>query len=213
MGGEIRGGCERLRTLGYAYRSTRELTRFTARFSDQFADNEGDPQFDFFPDSYDFSGPPPDIVQVNDLTALLDYVATGIVDLIDHEGYGLSEIAVIYLSKDIPGTDIPLPLLVKTELEGRGILATWLSEDVRSKTAYDITIDTVTLSTVHSVKGLDYAAVFVIGIDLIEAQDRWDAKQLAHIVYVALTRARFRLCVPYVKKTTCISKAISSVMQ
>ena len=45
-------------------------------------------------------------------------------------------------------------------LESRGIMSQWVSEDYRAKRAYDITTDKVSVSTIHSAKGLDYACVF-----------------------------------------------------
>lgn len=69
-------------------------------------------------------------------------------------------------------TDIDLPASIQSSLDSAGVLWRWASEDSSSKREYDIATDSVTISTVHSVKGL--------------------------MMYVAITRARTRLYVPYV---------------
>jgi len=205
LGINIRG---RVRQLDHVYRSTRELTHFAARFAGQSSEPD-DPQQDLFPSSFDFSGPQPEVRQLADFQSLIGYVADTIVELADH-GYGSSEIAVIYISKDLAGQEQPLPVLIQTALNHRGVLSTWLSQDVRSKATYDITTDTVTISTAHSVKGLDYAAVFVVGLDLVEPGDRWNADQLEKIAYVAITRARYRLFIPFLAVTRIIKKTLAS---
>ncbi len=141
---------------------------------------------------------------------MIGYVADGIVGLADN-GYSMSEIAVIYISKEISDAEEPLPVLIGSALETRGILASWLSQDIRSKADYDITTDTVTISTAHSVKGLDYAAVFVVGLDIVEPGDCWTLDQISKIAYVALTRARYRLYVPYTMGTPLIAKILDSL--
>ncbi len=73
----------------------------------------------------------------------------------------------------------------------------WASKDSRSKTDYDIAADSVTISTVHSVKGLDFACVFLVGFDFLEPGSHWTDAQMASLAYVAITRARTRLYVPY----------------
>lgn len=46
--------------------------------------------------------------------------------------------------------------------------ADWISEDYRAKRSHDVTTEKVTISTIHSVKGFDYACVFVLGLDALE---------------------------------------------
>lgn len=197
----------RVRRLDYVYRSTRELTRFAARFAKDDLDTEGPPQSDLFPESFSYSGPPPCIERLADWPALIEYVAQRIGALAD-EGYSWDDMAVIYLSKEVPGLAGPLPPLIQAALERRGILSTWLSQDARSKATYDITTESVTLSTVHSVKGLDYAAVFVLGLDGVEPNARWSAEQLLHIAYVAVTRARYRLYIPHTRTSAVLDRIL-----
>jgi len=63
----------------------------------------------------------------------------------------------------------------------------------------------VTVSTVQSAKGLDYACVFLLGLDSPKVGE-WPAEVSKNLTYVAVTRARERLYVPYVHKTELIER-------
>jgi superfamily I DNA/RNA helicase len=89
-------------------------------------------------------------------------------------------------------------------LETRGILHNWVSEDYRSKRSYDVTTNSVTISTVHSAKGFDYERVFLVGLDLVDPLMLTDA-QARRMAYVGATRARYQLFIPFVHKTDLIS--------
>jgi len=71
-----------------------------------------------------------------------------------------------------------------------------------------ITTDSITVSTVHSLKGFDYAAVFVLGLDLLD-QSRWTEEQVNCLTYVAITRARFRLYIPDLTENQVVKKLLS----
>jgi superfamily I DNA/RNA helicase len=94
-------------------------------------------------------------------------------------------------------TDIDLPLSIQAVLDSAGVLWRWASQDSRSKTDYDIAADSVTISTMHSVKGLDFACVFLVGFDFLEPSTHWTDAQMASLAYVAITRARTRLYAAY----------------
>lgn len=101
-----------------------------------------------------------------------------------------------------------MPELLIQVLENHGILSDWVSEDYRAKKSYDITTDSVTISTVHSVKGFDYAAVFAVGLDFLD-QSRWTEEQITNLTYVAITRARYRLYIPYLFENHIIKRLIA----
>jgi len=63
---------------------------------------------------------------------------------------------VIYAMKT-PENDsgMNLPLFIGKALDKRGLLHNWISEDYRAKRSYDVTTESVTISTIHSVKGFD----------------------------------------------------------
>ena len=70
---------------------------------------------------------------------------------------------------------------------------------------YDVTTDRVSLISIHSSKGLDFDLVYLIGMDRIHptAQNR---KRLISLIYVAMTRAKYRLVIPYTEETAVIKK-------
>jgi ATP-dependent exoDNAse (exonuclease V) beta subunit len=70
---------------------------------------------------------------------------------------------------------------------------------------YDVTTDRVSLISIHSSKGLDFDLVYLVGLDRIHGTD--ELKQnLIPLVYVAMTRAKYRLVIPYVEETDLIRR-------
>jgi superfamily I DNA/RNA helicase len=95
-------------------------------------------------------------------------------------------------------------------LESKGILYKWASENYQTKKFYDITTNSVTISTIHSVKGLDFSCVFLVGLDFLDpGKMSWD--QMKNLAYVGITRARHRLVIPYLNKTELIGTLLDSV--
>jgi hypothetical protein len=204
LGIQARG---RVHRLPGVYRNTAEIAGFAARFIGAEAPAEGKPssQLKLFEDFYDFHGPPPELCRFE----TLERMATGVADraaAIEAERCPSSEIAVLFALKK-PDRSRPeaLPELVETALERKGILSQWMSESYRSKKAYDITTNRVTISTIHSAKGLDYAVVFLLGLDYLTPKG-WTDEQIANLAYVGITRARHRLIIPYVQETALIGK-------
>jgi len=205
----------RVQKLSFIYRNTHEIASCAAKILDNpsvsSADQRDTAQTNLFDDKYDFHGPKPEVKAVGTFHELLTYVTDKITDLIDKEAYPLSEIAILYTRRYTPGKrDIDLPLFFIDSLKSKGLVYQWASEDYQSKIHYDITTDCITLSTVHSVKGLDYACVFIVGLDLL-AHDKIPPEDMRNLVYVAMTRARERLYIPYVTKTPMMAELISCV--
>ena len=153
------------------------------------------PQTTLFPEIFTPPhGPVPETRQFADLKEICAYIAKQIRELHEQEHYPLAEIAVIYTMRTpTMHPDAIAPELIGNALDRAGILYRWILEDYRAKQAYDVTTESVAVSTVHSVKGLDYACVFVVGLDWLAAGDRWTEEQIRKIAYVAVTRARERL--------------------
>lgn len=124
----------------------------------------------------------------SDMSALYGHVVARVTDLV-RGGCPMAEIAVIYASRKM-GEWHDVPERLRDTLEQHGLMVNWAAEDVRSKRCYDITTDSVTLSTVHSVKGMDYAYVFLVGMPPVKSGDAGYAEKLA---YVGMTRARLGL--------------------
>jgi|WetSurMetagenome_2_1015567.scaffolds.fasta_scaffold98626_1 hypothetical protein len=95
---------------------------------------------------------------------------------------------VIYAMKT-PENDLGmnLPLLIGKALDKRGLMHNWISEDYRAKRSYDVTTESVTISTIHSVKGFGYACVFLLVLDWL-APGRWTEEQFRRLAYVAVIR-------------------------
>ena len=114
---------------------------------------------------------------------LFDAISSEIASLI-RKGEQPGEIAVIYVYGKLEnGGNLPLALI--EAIEARGSLARWAARDVASKLSYDITTDSVTVCTIHSAKGLDYAHVFLLGLEKLNPEKPED-RRLAH---VGITRA------------------------
>lgn len=203
----------RVRQLNVIYRNTKEISGLANRL--RFGSSEqGKPsaQHALFPDPRISNGPLPLVKQFASSAKVIDHVADDIKKIVDAGRLPLSEIAVIYTKKkvdDMPGSTVPQ--LVESALERRGILSKWLSEDYRAKRSHDITANSVTITTIHSAKGLDFACVFLIGLDTLEPNDRWNEEQINSLAYVGITRARYQLSIPYLKKTLLIEKLLMSL--
>ena len=211
VGVQARG---RVHKISYVYRNTKEISNFASKFigeANAQADKQPPDQLELFPDFFDFSGPKPELKQFQDFDSIIEYVAEKIKEVVNTERCPYSEIAIIYTIKS-PGDNLkePLPLMIEKELESNGILSNWASENYRSKKSYDITTNSVTISTIHSVKGLDYSCVFLLGLDYLDDK-RWSEDQINRLTYVAITRARYQLFIPYIYESSLIKRLINSL--
>ena len=80
-----------------------------------------------------------------------------------------------------------------------------ISEDYKTKKNYDITTNRVTISTIQSAKGLDYVCVFLLGLDSPKVEE-WSAEVAKNLTYVAITRTRESLYIPWLKKSQLIER-------
>jgi len=202
----------RKRQLNVIYRNTKEIAEFANRFRYGSTDpGEGtNQQHALFADPRISNGPCPVLKQFSDIVKVIASVAKEIKLLVDTGIFPLSEIAVMYTMKK-SGKDggQSIPELLTTALDRCGILNKWLSEDYRAKRSYDITANSVTITTIHSAKGLDFACVFLVGLDALEPDGRWAQEQIDSLAYVGITRARYQLEIPYVTKSALIERLLS----
>jgi superfamily I DNA/RNA helicase len=211
MGVHARG---RVHKIPCVYRNTIEISEFASRFISRKSgktDNPKTDQREMFPDFSDFHGPEPEINRFQSFEEITGYVGEKTREIVKTENCPYSEIAVIYAMKN-PGKKLktPLPQMIESILESKGILSRWVSENYRSKKTYDITTDSVAISTIHSVKGLDYSVVFLLGLDFLEPKS-WSEEQIEKLIYVAITRARYQLFIPYIVENQFISKLKGSL--
>ncbi|MDI9571007.1 MAG: 3'-5' exonuclease [Pseudomonadota bacterium] len=190
----------RVRQVSWIYRNTKEIADFAKAIIEGGGESRREsPQTELFPETFEaMHGPQPEVKSFSDYETIAAWVAEGIRTLNEEEGYPLSEIAVLYTMRS-PENDkgMHLPRLLEAALERRGILHNWISEDYRAKRSYDVTTSSVTISTIHSLKGFDYACAFVLGLDWLTPGGRWTEEQIRKLAYVAATRARERLFIPY----------------
>nr|HPL96611.1 3'-5' exonuclease [Smithellaceae bacterium] len=189
----------RVHRLSWVYRNTSAIVDFARKFLNEKEEKAEHPphQMELFQNFLSPAGTEPEIRQYPDVDELINHVAKQINHLHNDDGYPLSEIAIIYTQKSpdsLPG--VHFPHLMIEALEKYGIYCNWIAEDYRAKRSYDVTTQSVTISTIHSVKGFDYACVFVVGLDWLQG-DRWTEEQVKNLTYVAITRARERLFVPH----------------
>lgn len=203
MGVNARG---RVHHINYVYRNTSEISNFANQFIDfsQNQDADNDPQIRLFPDFFDFHGPQPVLKRLTNWNSVIFYAADEIDRIAKFEGCPYSEFAVLYVTKQIITDEASLPERLETTLAERGIMSKWASENYRSKRTYDITTNSVTISTIHSVKGMDFSCVFLLGLDY--KGERWAEEQIDKLAYVGMTRARYYLYIPFVDKTALIDR-------
>jgi len=209
LGVKARG---RVHRIDYVYRNTIEISRFADRFIGN-TENGGDAdsrQMSLFPNFFDFHGPQPIFRKFSNLDAIIAYTADEIVRVAADEGCPYSEIAVLYAMQRPESAEAPLPDRLKDELAARGIMSKWASQNYRSKRTYDVTTNSVTISTIHSAKGMDFSCVFLLSLDYLEPKG-WTDEQINKLVYVGLTRARYQLYIPYIHKTLLINKLLQCI--
>ena len=198
----------RTRHLKMVYRNTVEIFESTQRFIGKIPRIEK--QLAFLPYDFAFHGDVPKLHRFGDLEEIESFLAHDLKRSIEREGYKRSEIAVVYDDKVYGPSRFAydnraLPMRILNKLETSGIPTAWISQDVRSKEMYDITTDRVSLISIHSSKGLDFDLVYLVGIDHIRPTEH-TKEALISLVYVAMTRAKYRLVIPYVEETDLIKR-------
>jgi superfamily I DNA/RNA helicase len=193
--------------LRSAYRSTVEIFEFTQRFIGEKP--RAQRQLAILPQDFGLHGEEPSLHKLVSREQVEEFVVRDIRTLVHKGEYKRSEIAILYDDKvytpdgfAYENRDLPENLLRK--LSASGIPANWVSQDVRAKQLYDITTDRVSLISIHSSKGLDFDLVYLVGIDHIRpTEGTW--RNLISLVYVAMTRAKYRLVIPYAQETELVA--------
>jgi superfamily I DNA/RNA helicase len=197
----------RTRRLRHVYRNTAEIFELGRRFLGRQPARRRQPAV--LPEPWPFRGPPPLLRRFESMEAVLAFTAEEIRARLEKEGEG-EEIAVIYDDK-IYGRDRfsydnrSMPMRILGALERAGVPAEWVSRDARSKRAFGPGRAPVVVISIHSAKGLDFDRVYLLGADRVEppAEAR---KKVQATLYVALTRARYALTVPYVEETSFVRR-------
>lgn len=99
--------------------------------------------------------------------------------------------------------DVPLGVTphfaqaLEAELNRRGVPAEWVARNFASKAAYDISRARLTLSTVHSAKGMDFHTVIFLGAETLAEGTGAAGRRASTLMFTGITRARERLYFPY----------------
>ncbi len=154
LGVKVQG---RVHRIYCCYRNTREICQFASRLigkTDDFGEEDGERQIALFQDSYAYNGQRPEIRQFQDVEDVAVFVADTIRKLVDSGECPFSETAIIYTVRSPANSpDKHIPRMFEKALEARGNSYDWVSQDYRSKRGYDVTTNSVTISTVHSARG------------------------------------------------------------
>jgi len=194
--------------LNYVYRCTKQINEFVGDLLDQ---NSGYKSFDNENEDFcqfEFEGSKPVMKELSSFDDVVSFVGDEISKIVRQFDFPLSEIAVIYAGTQL-ADNRSCPGLIGKELISKGIMYKWASEDYPSKRTYDITTESVTLSTIHSVKGLDFLYVFLVGLDLIE-EEKWSNEHMQNLAYVAITRSKNQLIIPYINEKSFLIKKLLS---
>jgi len=195
----------RVHHLRKAYRNTAEIHDFTQRFLGR--QREQEQQLGLDPA---FHGEIPLIKPFRSSEEIEEFLIRDIEESVGTGEYKRSEIALIYDDKVYGGEGFAydnraLPMRLLRRLDEAGIPATWVSQDVRAKEMFDVTTDRVSLISIHSSKGLDFELVYLVGMDRVHVTEKtWPGLKM--LAYVAMTRAKYRLVIPYVQETELIKR-------
>ncbi|MDL2285999.1 NERD domain-containing protein [Desulfococcaceae bacterium OttesenSCG-928-F15] len=157
------------------------------------------------------AGKAPYFQKIGDAEDGASYIAKRILEL-RKEGMPFSEMLVLYAgSRMYPelGT-LEYPVFLQDYLEGEGILCTWVAKNSETKANWDCTTNRLAISTIHSMKGLDGAVVFVLGLDALEQKNISD-DQFNTLAYVACSRARQELHILYGEESPWVVRMKNSL--
>jgi len=92
-------------------------------------------------------------------------------------------------------------------LEKQGIPVYWLAKDNLAKKNFTLSLNAVVVSTIHSVKGLEFDQVYFSGIECFPLESlNLTGRENASIVYVGMTRAKKRVVLISTKENQTVSK-------
>ena len=181
------------------YRNTREILEFAMTFlagSSDWADASvdiEDPSALVPPEAAKRGGPPPKVVECSDLRAEADEIAAATQRLID-DGVSVAEIVVMYGHKDLEKH--LYRSFSQRDLPYFHVLRRQDGQDGRDKAPS--VRDAVRVSTLTSMKGLEFSRVFVGAVNSVEVPDVDEEEQFLAAksqIYAAMTRAMDELVI------------------
>jgi hypothetical protein len=203
----------RTRNLKRVYRNTQEIFEFSQRFLGEKRDRNQ--QLALLPKGLSYHGDQPILRPFPNLEAIEAFLVNDLKVRIKRGDYKRSEIGIIYDDKiygpeQFAYDNRALPMGIFKKLESARIPTQWVSQDVGTKESFDVTMDRVSLISIHSSKGLDFDLVYLMGVDHINLT-RSLRRNLITLLYVAMTRAKHRLVIPYVRESELILRMKDSL--
>ena len=165
------------------YRNTREILDFAYSFARHYlnphsADEDHIPLIE--PEAAGNNGPAPEVRKFSSFDEEIDYTAKCLKQW-HNKGIDWGDIAVLSVAR-WQGTEIARRLKLAN-------IPYLLTDSRKHKKAYDRTADMVTISTIHSSKGLEFPRVIIPGVG--QMKDGKDRKlDNARLLYVGMTRAQ-----------------------
>lgn len=194
-------------TLSTPYRATPALALFCEKLI-----TKDDPKVGQAPLSSPNQGRKPRLHQRKTLKDAAQCMAERIKEL-QAEGVPYSEIVVLYACRKLKGLEgQEVPRILGELFEENGILCFWASQDAHTKSLWDITTDSVAISTIHSMKGLDAEAVIIWGLDDLDRRNKPE-ESIRALAYAASSRARRSLDIIYRDRTPLIENMAAIIAE
>lgn len=208
IGIQIKGRTKILKTN---YRNTREIAHLASsflncgvKFTDELLkDDEGQLLEIIRPQATLRSGSPPQLIECQSFREECAEIAARVKLWLEKGKYPPQEILILYVKKGANPNDEKYIQAVLTSLEEAGIEYEWITRNQESKRSFQLSSAKVKVSTIHSAKGLDFAAVALVGLSLLPSSAE-QAEVERKLVYVGLTRARNELLITHCKNSQFI---------
>lgn len=208
IGIQIKGRTKILKTN---YRNTCEIAHLAAsflnrgvKFTDEvLKDDEGQLLEIIRPQVTLRSGSPPQLIECQSFREECAEVAARVKLWVEKGKYAPQEILILYVKKGATSKDDKYIQAVLNSLEEAGVEYEWITRNQQAKRSFELSSAKVKVSTIHSAKGLDFAAVAVVGLSLLPSSTK-QVEVERKLVYVGLTRARNQLLITYCKNSQFI---------
>lgn len=208
IGIQIKGRTKILKTN---YRNTREIAQLASsflncgiKFTDELLkDDEGQLLEIIRPQATLRSGSPPQLIECQSFREECAEIAARVKLWLEKGKYPPQEVLILYVKKGANPKDEKYIHAILNSLEEAGIEYEWITRNQDSKRSFELTSAKVKVSTIHSAKGLDFAAVALVGLSLLPSSTE-EIEVERKLVYVGLTRARNELLITHCKDSQFI---------
>lgn len=196
-------GGQRSQKLKVSYRNTIQILKLAAKFkgldSNAYIQTEEDVDSPLIPEIIFRPGEKAKITKYDDLNSTLEQIKIDIKQLINSKRYNYKDISIICATresiryvKNYFTNKIPTKSLAQ-------------SEDRRN---LDFNSNEVKLITFESSRGLEWKAVFLLGVGIFPREGH-EEKRESNIVYIGLTRAQELLYIYYTKESEFVKTLVT----